>query len=71
MQKLEFQRKFEEIVNILPEPKLNAVIDFASYLIEKEETEEFLRLQTNSNVYHEWLSSENDIYDELFKDEIE
>lgn len=71
MQKLGLKQKFEAIIKALPESKLKAVIDFASYLRDREESEEFLRIQMNSNAYQEWLSSENDIYDEIFKDEIE
>ena len=37
----------------------------------REKPEEFLRIQMHSRAYQEWLSSENDIYDELFQDEIE
>lgn len=37
----------------------------------REKSEEFLQIQVHSRAYQEWLSSENDIYDELFKDEIE
>ena len=71
MQRLKFQQKLEEIIKVLPETKLNAIIDFASYLRDREESEELLRIQMTSYAYQEWLSSENDIYDELFKDEIE
>lgn len=70
MQKLKLKQKFEEIIKELPETKLKAVIDFASYLRDRKESEELLRIQMNSNAYKEWLSSENDIYDEVFKDKI-
>lgn len=70
MPKLEFQQKFETIIRILPDVKLNAVMDFANYLIEREEAAEFLKIQTNSKAYQEWLGSENDIYDDLFKDDV-
>ncbi len=33
----------------------------------KEAPEELLRIQMQSHAYQEWLSSDNDIYDELFK----
>ncbi|GAK59643.1 hypothetical protein U27_06628 [Candidatus Vecturithrix granuli] len=55
----------------LPETKLAELIDFASYLLRKEKTEELLRMQTSSKAYQEWLLPENDIYDELFQDDIE
>ena len=32
---------------------------------------ELLRMQTSSNAYQEWLHPENDIYDELFQDDIQ
>ncbi len=70
MQKLKLKQKFEEIIETLPESKLKAVIDFASYLRDRKESEEFLRIQMKSNAYQEWLSSENDIYDEVFQDKI-
>lgn len=71
MQKVEFQQKMNKIIKVLPETKLTEIIDFASYLVEKEESEELVKLQMSSNAYQEWLSPENDIYDELFKDDIE
>ncbi|MBC8527369.1 MAG: hypothetical protein ISS28_02620 [Candidatus Cloacimonetes bacterium] len=70
MQVLKAKQKLEEIVSMLPESKLKEVIDFASYLRDREEAKEFLRMQMSSKVYLDWLSPENDIYDEVFKDEI-
>ena len=70
MQVLEAKQKLEEIVSILPESKLKEVVDFARYLRDREDAKEFLRMQTSSKVYLDWLSPENDIYDEVFKDEI-
>jgi len=67
---LEAKQKLEKIISILPESKLKEVIDFASYLRDKEEAEELLRMQMSSKAYLDWLSSKNDIYDEVFKDEI-
>ena len=71
MQDLEFEQKLEEIISVLPESKLKVLIHFASYLRDREEAEEFLRMQMSSKTYLDWLSSENDIYDEVFKNEIE
>ncbi len=71
MQALEAKQKLEEIISALPESKLKEIIDFAGYLRDREETEELLRMQMSSKAYSDWLSSENDIYDEVFKDEIE
>lgn len=70
MEVLEAKRRLDEIVNSLPESKLELIIDFASYLKDKEEAEELWRMQMTSQAYSEWLSSENDIYDEVFKDEL-
>lgn len=70
MQKLNLKQKFEGIIKTLPESKLQAVIDFASYLRDRKESEELLRIQMNSSAYQEWLSPENDVYDEIFKDKI-
>ncbi|HLG29812.1 MAG TPA: hypothetical protein VI387_06330 [Candidatus Brocadiales bacterium] len=67
---MKFKQKFEEIIKVLPESKLQAVIDFATYLRDRKESEELLIIQMNSNAYQEWISSENDIYDEIFKDDI-
>lgn len=66
----EAKQKLDEIIRVLSENKLKEVIDFASYLRSKEETEELLGMQINSKAYIDWLSSENDIYDEVFSDEI-
>lgn len=65
------KQKLDEIIGALSEDKLKEVIDFASYLKNKKETEELFGMQISSRAYIKWLSSENDIYDEIFKDEIE
>ena len=70
MQVLKVRQKLEEIISVLPDIKLKEVIDFASYLRDKEETAELLKMQISSKSYLEWLSSENDIYDKVFKNEI-
>jgi hypothetical protein len=70
MQHLEAKQKLGEIIDALPEDKLEEVIDFACYLRDKAEAVEFLRMQATSKAYLDWLSHENDIYDEVFRDEI-
>ena len=70
MQLLEAKQKLEEIMNSLPEDKLGEIIDFAVYVSDKAEAVEFLRMQATSKAYLDWLSHENDIYDEVFQDEI-
>ena len=70
MQALEAKQKLEEIISLLPESKLKEVIDFACYLRDRDEAEDLLRMQMSSKAYLDWLSPENNIYDEVFKDEI-
>ena len=62
--------KVLEIIRYLPESKLATVIDFASYLRDSEESKDLWKMQMNSKAYQDWLSPENDIYDEVFKDEV-
>ena len=66
MQVLETKQKLEEVISALPENKLKAIIDFACYLRDRDEVEELLRMQRSSKAYLDWLSPENDIYDEVF-----
>lgn len=70
MRALAAKQQLDEIVSLLPENKLKSIIDFASYLKDRQETEELLRMQMSSQGYLDWLSNENDIYDEVFKDEL-
>ena len=53
MSALETKQKLEEIISVLPESKLKAVIDFARYLRDREETEDLLRMQMSSKAY--WI----------------
>lgn len=69
IQVLKTKQKLEEIISLLPESKLKEIIDFATYLREKEEAEELLRIQMSSKAYMDWLGPKNDIYDEVFKNE--
>ncbi len=68
MHPLEAKQKLEEIISVLPDNKLKEVIDFASYLRDREEAEELMKMQMSSEAYSDWLSPGNDIYDEVFKD---
>jgi len=70
MHALEAKQKLEEIISVLPESKLKEVIDFACYLRDRDEAEDHFRMQMSSKAYLDWLSPENNIYDEVFKDEI-
>ena len=70
MHALEAKQKLEEIISVLPESKLKEIIDFACYLRDRDEAEDYFRMQMSSKAYLDWLSPENNIYDEVFKDEI-
>lgn len=70
MQILNAKQKLEEIISSLPESKLEEVIDFACFLRNREKADEQLRMQMNSYAYKDWMSPENDIYDEVFKNEV-
>lgn len=70
MNMADLKQKLEEIIDTLPENKIEAILDFATYLRERGQAEEFLKMQMDSKAYHDWLSPENDIYDEVFKDEL-
>ncbi len=70
MQVFDAKQKLEEIVGRLSDSKLKEVIDFASYLRNREKADELFRMEMNSKAYQDWLNPENDIYDEVFKNEI-
>ncbi|MSQ16070.1 MAG: hypothetical protein EXR54_00650 [Dehalococcoidia bacterium] len=60
-----------KIIDSIPESKLEGLLDFASYLQERSQAEDFLSLQSGSSAYQDWLGPKNDIYDQVFKDEPE
>jgi hypothetical protein len=64
------KKRINEIIEQLPDYMLTEILNFAEYLKEKTYREDYTRLQINSNSYKEWTSNENDIYDEVFKDEV-
>ncbi len=64
------KQRLDEIISLLSENRLKEVIDFASFLKSKEETEDLFGMQVSAKTYTDWLSSENDIYDKVFKNEI-
>lgn len=70
MQTTEAKQKLEEIISNLSESKLKEVLDFAGYWKNKEDAEELFRMQASSEAYRNCLSPANDIYDEVFKEEI-
>lgn len=71
MQTTQLKQQFDEIIEFLPETKIKAIFDFACYLRDKEINDALLQMQMTSEAYQEWLSSENDIYDEIFKNELQ
>lgn len=72
MRKGSLVKKLNEVISDLPERKLETLYEIACFLQSRRsiESEELFRMQTHSNSYKEWLSAENDVYDEIFKDEI-
>ena len=63
MRALEAKQRLDKIISLLPVSKVESIIDYASYLKDREEAEELWRMQMTSQAYSEWLSVENDIYD--------
>ncbi|BDA68798.1 hypothetical protein RIVM261_017890 [Rivularia sp. IAM M-261] len=61
------RQKLELIIDQLNDEQLSTLLDFAVLLKSKEKTTVPM---IQSQAYEEWLSSENDIYDELFSDEL-
>ncbi len=62
--------KLTSLLDTLPEPKLRAVLDFAQFLAEREVQMAWMNVQNQSTAYQEWISSENDVYDEAFADDL-
>jgi len=58
--------KIASLLETLPEPKLITVLDFVQFLAQRESSEVWLQAQCASAAYQDWLSSENDVYDEVF-----
>lgn len=67
----EIRQCLVKLIDSIPEGKLEVLLDFASYLQERGQTDDFLSLQIGSRAYQDWLSSKNDIYDRVFEDEPE
>jgi len=58
------------LLDTLPAPKLVTVFDFVQFLTERELQIAWMSTQSQSAAYHEWLDSDNDIYDEVFADAV-
>lgn len=64
----DIRQSLVEIMDSIPENRLAVLLDFASYLKEQGRAEDLLSMQRGSKAYQDWLSSENDIYDQAFED---
>ena len=65
------KQELEEIIALISEDELAQVMDFLEHLRNKTKATDILLLQMSSKSYLDWISPENDIYDEVFKDEID
>lgn len=72
MRKGSLVKKLNNVITTLPERKLEVLYEIACFLQSRRDTEsqEFFNMQMQSNAYQKWVSAENDIYDEIFKNEI-
>ena len=64
----EMQQQIQQTIATFPEHKLKSILEFVNYFAENDLPDDF-QMQMGSTAYREWLSEENDIYDEVFKDE--
>lgn len=65
----EMQQQIQQTIATLPEHKLKGVLEFVNYLVEHDLPEDF-QMQMSSTAYQDWLSEENNIYDEVFRNEL-
>jgi len=72
MSKTTLKKKISSLIDELPERKLEVLYELARFLQSQRsrESQELFRMQMSSNAYQEWVSAENDVYDEVFKNEI-
>jgi hypothetical protein len=72
MSKTTFKKRISLLVDELPERKLEVLYELARFLQSRRsrESQELFRMQMSSAAYQEWVSAENDVYDEVFKNEI-
>lgn len=68
MSDVALKQEINTVLERLTEPKLAVVLDFVQYLAERETRLAWFNATMQSSGYQEWLSSENDIYDEVFAD---
>lgn len=65
---LELKRQVASLLDTLSETKLAVIVDFVQFLAEQERQTDWLNAQRQSAAYQEWVSHDNDIYDEVFAD---
>lgn len=64
---MDIHEKLKRVVEQLNEEELSALLDFGIFLQYKRKS---AATMVESQAYRDWLSAENDIYDELFTDEL-
>jgi hypothetical protein len=64
---MDIRKKLKRVVEQLNEEELSTLLDFALFLQSKGKS---AATMVESQAYRDWLSAENDIYDELFADEL-
>ncbi len=68
MTSTEIKHELVDMLATLPEAKLMVVYDFVQFLAERGAQTEWMTSQQSSAAYREWVSAENDIYDQVFAD---
>jgi uncharacterized protein YehS (DUF1456 family) len=68
MTSAELRREIASLLDLLPDAKLAEVFDFVQFLAEREAQSAWLKAQGESNAYREWVSDDEDVYDEVFAD---
>ncbi|MFQ5858378.1 MAG: hypothetical protein ACE5LU_22475 [Anaerolineae bacterium] len=66
MTAIQMKDRITSLLDALPESKIAVVFDFVQFLAERELQAAWASAQSQSAAYQEWVSSDNDIYDELF-----
>jgi len=64
---MNIRQKLLTIIEQLPDDKLAILLNLALFLTRGKESVQPMLI---SQAYQDWLSAENDIYDELFADEL-
>lgn len=65
---VDLKRQVVFLLDRLPETKLAVIVDFVQFLAEQEQQLDWINAQKESAAYQEWVSPDNDIYDEVFAD---